>query len=210
MGQKQVKILVVDDEPDIREFITSYFGRRGVEVSTTPSGKEFLSMVRVSKPDLVLLDIKLKDISGIEALKLLREFDKETKVVIVTGQMYSEAEVKKIRALGVTEYLNKPLVLEELNGIVQSILGNKPLPPIKRVYKRVEIDGGLRQEAAHQLANLLGIIRNKCENFTSNLEDHVYKDKTDKELVKMSASIMKDIIETVDRATEVIQEKKDA
>jgi len=204
MSEKQIKILVIDDEPDICEFITSYFGRRGMMVSSTPSGVEALSMIEASKPDLILLDIKLEDMTGIEVLRRLREVNKETKVVIITGQMYSEEEVEKIRAFGVTEYLNKPLILDDLNQIVQSILGNRPLPPIKRIYKKTEKHTDLPPHVAHQLANLLGIIRNKCENFTSNLEDNIYKDKTDKDLLRMSASIMENIIETVDRATEVI------
>lgn len=205
------KILVVDDEPDICNFVQSYFGRRDMDVKTTPSGIEAIKIVKTFKPDIILLDNLLEDITGVEALKSIREFDKKAKVVLITGCEFSEQQESDIRAIGITEYLHKPLVLEELAEVVYSILEHKPLPKVNKIHKTpVEEEKKSKGSVSHKLSNLLGIIRNKCENFTWNLEDDMYNDKTDKELLNMSVEIMKDIIKTVDRTTEVVDKiKKD-
>jgi len=203
------KILVVDDEPDVCKFVQSYFGRRDMDVSTTPSGTEALTMIREIKPDIILLDNLLEDITGIEVLQSLREFDKEVKVVLVTGCEFSEQKEKEIRDIGITEYLHKPLVLEDLADVIYSILKNQP---IRKIKKREQSPDNKKRDSkgsiGHKLSNLLGIIRNKCENFTWNLEDGIYEDKTDKDLVNMSSDVMKEVIQAVDRATEVIDEIK--
>ncbi len=208
---KQLKLLVVDDEPDICTTVQRYFGKRGFIISTTGSGREALSMIKASAPDLVLLDITLNDLNGIDVLKNLREYDKETKVVIITGQMYPPEEVEQIVQLGVSGYEHKPLILEDLERLVNQVTGHKSVGPrlieTKRAPVKAEKDssGVIR----HKLKNFLGIIRNKCENFTLNLRDGIYDDKSQEELVKMSVEIMTDIMETVDKSTEVVEEIRD-
>jgi len=209
MEEKGAKILVVDDEPDVCEFVGLYFGKRGLRVSSTPRGKEALSMIEEIKPDLILLDVTLQDMTGIEVLEELRKTDKETKVLIMTGQVYSEKEVHQIRSMGVSEFLNKPVVLEEFAEVVFGIIKNEPFPQRDRVYKESIEEEEPKSLVGHKLANLIGIIRNKCETFTFNKEEGIYKNKTDAELVQMSVDIMKNIIHTTERATEVIEEIKE-
>lgn len=204
MGKERIKLLVVEDEPDICTTVQSYFGKRGFSVSTTGSGREALTMIKASRPDLVLLDISLNDLSGVEVLKELRQYDKETKVVIITGQLYGNEEVRKILALGISDYRHKPLVLEEIAKVVYEILDERPID-LSGIKKKEKISGHSSSEIVHKLSNLLGIIRNKCENFTSNLGDGIYKNKTSEELVNMSVDIMNDIEETVDKTMEVVE-----
>ncbi len=203
MPKEKIKLLIVEDEPDICTSVQSYFGKRGFSVSTTASGQEALSMIKISRPDLVLLDISLHDLSGVEVLKELRRHDQQTKVIIITGQLYRPEEVQKIFDLGISDYRNKPLVLEEIAKVVYKITGKNPSQP--RLSKKKEktflpATSGI----VHQLSNLLGIIRNKCENFTLNVEDGIYENKTSDELVNMSVEIMKEIQETVDKTMEVV------
>ncbi len=209
MSKKNTKLLIVDDEPDICTAIQSYFGRRGFAVSTTGSGFEALSMIKASSPDIVLLDIALTDLSGVEVLKRLREHDQKTKVIIITGHMYPEGEIKKIVEIGVSGFENKPLVLNDVERLVCRAIGRKPTLKTSRRIKKAERRGDRsRKSIVHKLSNLLGIIRNKCENFTSNFEDGIYKDKSSDELVGMSVEVMKDIEETVDRAAKVVEQIK--
>ena len=84
-------------------------------------------MIKALKPQLVLLDISLFELNGVEVLKQLRKYDKDTKVVIITGQMHSEADINEIVALGVSGYRNKPLVLEEIEKLVYEVVGNSDL-----------------------------------------------------------------------------------
>lgn len=118
------KLLIVDDENDVREFAASFFRRRKVEVETASSGEGALEALAGYRPDLVLLDIKLPGIDGIETLRHIRLKDKDTKVIMVTGKKPDEEDAfEKCRSLGVTGYVHKPLVLEELERIVMTALG---------------------------------------------------------------------------------------
>ncbi len=110
----QPKILVVDDEPDIIASFQSFFGRRGFLVSTAASGKDALDIIKISRPDLVFLDLTLPELTGKEVLKELRTFDKKTKVVIITGHALESEDEEEFRSLGISAYLNKPIVLEKL------------------------------------------------------------------------------------------------
>ena len=113
------KLLIVDDELDVREFASNFFRKRKIEVTAASSGEEALSLLGKQNVDLVLLDIKMSGIDGIETLRRLRESDKNTKVIMVTGRKpEDEGSFDKCRQLGVTDYIHKPLELDELERIV--------------------------------------------------------------------------------------------
>lgn len=210
MDKRRLKLLVVEDEPDVCTTTQAYFGKRGFLVSTTGSGLEALSMINASKPDIVLLDIALNDLSGLDVLRRLREYDKNTKVIIITGQMYPDEQIQKVFKLGVSGYEHKPIILEDIERLVNQVVGHNPFPIIVTLKKKGEVSGKIPQNfIVHKLTNFLGIIRNKCENFTLNVEEGIYKDKSAAELVKMSVSIMKDIEDTVDRSMEVVEQIKE-
>ncbi len=207
-GVERIKLLIVEDEPYICASLQSYFGKRNFIVSVTGSGFEALSMIAVSRPDIVLLDLGLNDLSGVEVLKRLRGYDRETKVVVITGQMYMEEEIAKIFGLGISDYKTKPLILQEVETLVFETVGKNRLTSYEGMQSRKKADVG-SSGVVHTLANLLGVIRNQCENFTLNVEDNIYKDKSPGELVHMSTEIMKDVQKTVDRAMEVVEKIKE-
>lgn len=210
MVRKIPKILVVDDEPDITAAVQSYFGRRGFLVSTTASGKEALEIIKSSKPDLVFLDLTLPEMTGKEILYKLREFDKKTKVIIITGHtLESEYEDQEFQSLGIVAYLNKPLVLQDLEKIIGDVLGNKfSLKDVEK-YKFIRRAEPLSlSDIAHRMKNLLGNMRNSCEVFLLNKKDGIYNDKSGEELEKMSEEIIRDVIKTVDQAMEVFEGEK--
>ena len=111
------KLLIVDDEVDIREFAKRFFVKRGIDVFTASGGKEALNIIDDQKPDLVLLDVQMEEINGIEVLKRLREAENSIKVIMVTGAE-DPAIINEANQLGVIGYVHKPLVLEELEKIV--------------------------------------------------------------------------------------------
>jgi len=117
------KLLIVDDETDVREFAANFFRRRKVEVSTASSGEEAINLMDKHKPHLVLMDIKMDGIDGIETLRRMREIDKEIKVIMVTGRKPEEEEsFNKCREYGAMDYIHKPLDLNELEKVVLSVL----------------------------------------------------------------------------------------
>lgn len=111
------KLLIVDDEIDIREFAKRFFTKRGIGVFTAGGGKEALEIIDQEKPDLVLLDMRMEQMNGIDVLQRLREKHNETKVIMVTG-VEDEQVIGEAKKLGVKDYIHKPLVLEELEKIV--------------------------------------------------------------------------------------------
>lgn len=111
------KLLIVDDEIDIREFAKSFFKKRGIEVFTASGGKQALEIINVEHPHLVLLDVRMEQMSGVEVLKELRKIDQTTKVIMVSG-VEDEETIDEAKSLGVVGYIHKPLVLEELEKIV--------------------------------------------------------------------------------------------
>lgn len=115
------KLLIVDDEKDIREFARSYFEKRDITVFTASGGKEALQIISEESPDLVLLDVRMEEMSGVEVLKILRSNGNDIKVVMVTG-VEEEEIINETNSWGIRGYVHKPLVLEELEHIVMSEL----------------------------------------------------------------------------------------
>lgn len=117
------KLLIVDDETDVREFAANFFRKRKVDCITAASGEEAITIVEQQKPDLVLLDIKMSGIDGVETLKRMKELNENAKVIMVTGRKPGEdSSFEKCNQLGALDYIHKPLELDELERIVMKNL----------------------------------------------------------------------------------------
>lgn len=116
------KLLVVDDELDVREFSRSFFRKRGIDVLVASAGREALDIICQESPDLVLLDIRMPDMTGIEVLEELKLRGIVVNVIIVSG-MADESIANQALALGVLGFIHKPLILDELKQIVLTRLG---------------------------------------------------------------------------------------
>ena len=111
------KILTVDDQMGIDSFFYEFFSVRNYEVFNAQSGKEAIGIVKKHKPRIVLLDIKMRGMDGIETLKNIKAIDKEIVVVMVTGEK-DEAVMKEALDAGADDYITKPLSLEYLEKVV--------------------------------------------------------------------------------------------
>ena len=116
------KLLIVDDELDVREFAKNFFTKRKIECITASRGEEALELTRSQKPSLILLDIRMEGISGLDTLAKIREFDPRVKVIMVTG-VEEKSAMDRAQELGVLDYIHKPLVLEELEKVVLKEIG---------------------------------------------------------------------------------------
>ncbi len=113
------KLLIVDDEDDVREFAANFFRKRKIDVITASSGEEALKKVETEKPDLILLDIRMSGINGIQTLEAIRKFNQAVKVIMVTGIKPDENEsFNKCSQSGISGYIHKPLQLDELERTV--------------------------------------------------------------------------------------------
>jgi len=117
----KLKILVVDDEQLIRWSLEKNLQKQGYEVITAGSGEEALKLAREESPDLMLLDIQLPGMNGIEVLERVKEFEEEIIVIMVTALGVLETAVKAMR-LGAFDYINKPFNLDELSIVIKKAL----------------------------------------------------------------------------------------
>jgi two-component system nitrogen regulation response regulator NtrX len=119
-------ILIVDDEPSIREVLTGYFehqyGPRGYTVETASDGAQALAAVRRRRPALVLLDIEMPGMDGVEALRGVRAIDPAIPVIMVTGNASARVAGDAIKH-GAYSYLPKPFKFQYLDHLVATILG---------------------------------------------------------------------------------------
>ena len=118
------KLLIVDDEADIREFACNFFRRRKITCFTASSGEEALVLAAKHMPDLILLDVMMAGIDGVETLRRLKEWDAACKVIMVTGRNPQELEsFDTCQRLGALAYVHKPLELDELERVVLQKIG---------------------------------------------------------------------------------------
>ncbi len=115
------KVLIVDDEPDVCEAISSYLGKRGYYIITATRAKEAISKFLSEKPALVLLDICMPDMDGLECLKIIKKFDSEALVVMVTC-MNDDTTARQALALGAVDYITKPLGFKAIETAITTYL----------------------------------------------------------------------------------------
>jgi len=123
---RKAKILVVDDEHLIRWSLEQSLRKQGYDVQTAGTGEDALRHIQEEPPDLMLLDIQLPGMDGLEVLSRVKEIDEELVVIMVTALGVLETAVKAMR-LGAYDYINKPFNLDELAIIVRKALETRDL-----------------------------------------------------------------------------------
>ena len=118
---EKTQILVVDDEQLIRWSIEQNLKKQGYDVRTAEDGEVALRLVQEEQPDLILLDIQMPGISGLEVLEKVKEIDEDIVVIIVTAQGGLETAVTAMR-LGAYDYINKPFNFDELSLVIRKAL----------------------------------------------------------------------------------------
>ncbi|HEX2909702.1 MAG TPA: response regulator [Chloroflexia bacterium] len=119
-----MKVLVADDEKDIRRLVVFTLERSGFQVVEATDGQEALKLAQEEKPDLILLDVMMPFISGYEVCRQLRTVPelKETPVIFLSAKAQSY-EIGEGLEAGGTDYLVKPFIPRELAAKVKQVLG---------------------------------------------------------------------------------------
>lgn len=118
------RILVVDDEDIVRTSCSRTLSPEGYEVRLAKNGVEGLKMASEERFDLVLTDLKMPDMDGIEVLRIIKEKWPETAVIIVTGYQTVDTAVKAIK-LGAYDYIEKPFTPDALISAVTEAIANR-------------------------------------------------------------------------------------
>ncbi|MBN2539644.1 MAG: sigma-54-dependent Fis family transcriptional regulator [Deltaproteobacteria bacterium] len=115
------KILVIDDDRSIRESLKLYLTEEGHEAHTASTGTEGLNKFVGTLPDVVILDIRLPDISGFTVLEDLREDDEKVKVIMITAHHDMDTTIKAMKE-GAFDYIHKPINIDELDIAIRKAL----------------------------------------------------------------------------------------
>lgn len=108
-----VKLLIIDDDVTICDFLKSYFCQVGYKVFTANEGKQALFIATEEQPDVILLDIKMPGLSGIEILQEIRKTSPSSKVIMMSA-VSEEVVIQLAERYGAAGYLIKPFSLEQL------------------------------------------------------------------------------------------------
>ncbi|MBI2166662.1 MAG: response regulator [Candidatus Omnitrophica bacterium] len=122
------RLLVVDDEPEICEFLKTFFEDRDFQVETAGSGEAALKSAETFCPQVILLDIKMGDVDGLEVLKKVKQANPKVKVIMVTA-LETTDKIEAAMRLGADNYITKPLSLEYLENDVREKISSLAAKP---------------------------------------------------------------------------------
>jgi len=123
---KSYKILVVDDETSMREFLEVFLSKEGYQVSEAKSGKQALNMIQKNNYDLVLTDIRLGDLTGLEILRQSKRKNQDTIVIMISAYSTTEIAVEAMNE-GAYDFVPKPFDNQELKHTIKKALELKTL-----------------------------------------------------------------------------------
>ncbi|MDD5205964.1 MAG: sigma-54 dependent transcriptional regulator, partial [Desulfobacterales bacterium] len=133
-GKNKHSILVVDDERSMREFLEILLSREGYEVTLASSGENAFEILEQKKFDLVVTDIKMKDIDGLEVLKKTKELSPESIVVIISAFATAETAVQAMKE-GAYDYIPKPFKVREFKIILKEALESRRPAPAEEKWE---------------------------------------------------------------------------
>jgi len=146
LKKRPITVLIVEDDEDLREILQAEFELEGLTVLTSANGSEAVITARQLKPDLILMDVIMPVMNGIEATKIIKK-DKETRhipILILTVADKKEDVVEALE-IGAIDYITKPFFMPELKARIKAILQHKVMyDELKRIQKTLLKDERLR------------------------------------------------------------------
>jgi DNA-binding NtrC family response regulator len=118
------KVLLIDDEPDFLEAMAVRMRVRGLEVKTTTSIVDGLSMTEKESFDVIVMDLMMPEMKGLEALKALKDQETDSQIILLTGYATQEMEAEALK-LGAVDFIEKPADLDRMMGIIRKARARK-------------------------------------------------------------------------------------
>jgi DNA-binding response OmpR family regulator len=119
-----IRVLVVDDEPSIRDILERSLTIGGYQVCVADDGKSAIEACKNFSPHVMLLDMVLPDLGGMDILRKIREMDSSVKVVMVSG-MQDLQIARDAKLLGAVDFITKPFDLRTLDSFIKGIMSNE-------------------------------------------------------------------------------------
>ena len=119
------KILIVDDEAEICNILQLFFQKQGYQVIVSTDGDSALPLAMQEHPNIIILDMKMPGISGVEVLRILKENHNPAKVIILSA-VKDDSVIKETLRMGADGYLTKPFRLEHVAQLLASVTAGPP------------------------------------------------------------------------------------
>ena len=120
IGREIFKVLVVDDEENIRDMLVTYLESEGYDVVTADNGMTALASIEEHNPQVVLLDIRMPDMDGLQCLRAIKRKNAELPVIMMSG-FASEHIARKTLEIGAFDYMDKPISFDHLIKVIQLV-----------------------------------------------------------------------------------------
>jgi two-component system, response regulator, stage 0 sporulation protein F len=145
MAEVRGKILVVDDELNVAQVLAEYLTEQGYQVATAHGGIEALAKIDLEKPQVILLDVRMPGMDGVEVLRRIRSFDTQVGILMISANDDVEL-AKQAIAMGAFDYTLKPVDFAYLNRAVDTMMARSP------ARSAPDVDGaGAATPSAHNL-----------------------------------------------------------
>lgn len=155
MSERRGKILVVDDEANVAQLLVEYLTEQGYQVATAHGGIEALAKIDLEKPQVILLDVRMPGMDGVEVLRRIRSFDPQVGILMISANDDIELAKQTIE-MGAFDYTLKPIDFAYLSRAVDKMMARAAAPPAPAV----EVPSDAAPSAHNLLYDLaLGIFR---------------------------------------------------
>jgi len=195
--EKSPKILVVEDDNELRDLLHTQLELEGYHVSTAHNGAVAISKARNQKPDIILMDVLMPQMDGIEATKTLKGYEdtKHIPVIMVTSEDKKEDMIKGLEA-GAIDYITKPFYLPELKARVKAVLRFKSIyNDLIRVREEL-----VKKEMSATIRNTVNIVNESIDDNAGiiieqsrNLRQHHLLDNTS-DIIENAATNIKNTV----------------
>ena len=191
------KILIVDDDPNITKSLRVILQKEGFITLAVSSGEKAIDEVKKDSPDLILLDLVLPGLSGIEALKCIKTFEQEAIIVIITGHPSFESATEAIKC-GAYDYIIKPYNIDEVLFTVKRAIEKKELQRSIERMKKAALVGYMGEAMSHEIFNPLSVVSSSIQFLMSKIK------KGKKLTAKEYEDFFKTITKNIERCVEVV------
>jgi YesN/AraC family two-component response regulator len=163
-------ILVIDDEKSIRDMLRAGLIQYGYNCYEATNGQSGIEEYKRSKPDIVLTDVKMPEMSGIELTKLIKGIEYDADVVIMTGYGSEDLVIEALR-LGASNYIKKPISLNELFNILDSIILKRERRKKSKVIKDIVVFERKRLVIDNDITRIWGVINQLLFNVPQAIDE---------------------------------------
>ncbi|MBW2203522.1 MAG: sigma-54-dependent Fis family transcriptional regulator, partial [Deltaproteobacteria bacterium] len=167
-GKKRAKILVVDDEKSMREFLEIMLAKEGYETIVARDGEQACEILDKETFDLVITDIRMKNINGIGVLKKAKDVDPGAMVVLISAFATAETAVEAMKE-GAYDYIPKPFKVNAFKRIIKDALGSKATPKKKRRGSIIDYHFGSLIGESPQMRKVYDLIERVSQTKTNIL-----------------------------------------